>query len=156
MPGRVGWVRLADRLPREPSTPRIAVWRKLRRLGVGQVLDGLVALPAGSRTREQLEWVAADVLDADGEALIWLASMTSAASERQLIASMDAAVANDYRTVRVAAAAAVTDEEGVRRRTLARLRRDMRKIGERDHFACDERERTTQAVEGLADTLVDV
>ena len=43
-----GWsgVLLAYRLPREPSGPRVTVWRKLRRLGVAQVLDGLVALPA--------------------------------------------------------------------------------------------------------------
>ena len=40
------WVLLSYRLPREPSTPRIAVWRKLRRLGVAQISDGLVALPA--------------------------------------------------------------------------------------------------------------
>jgi hypothetical protein len=45
----------------EPSTPRIAVWRRLRRLGVVQVGDGLVALPADARTREQLKWVAEDV-----------------------------------------------------------------------------------------------
>jgi hypothetical protein len=30
-PGR--WVLLSYRLPREPSTPRIGVWRKLERLG---------------------------------------------------------------------------------------------------------------------------
>src|SRR5213080_3282008 len=52
------WVLLAYRLPRDPSTPRIALWRTLRRLGAAQLLDGLVALPADSRTREQLEWAA--------------------------------------------------------------------------------------------------
>jgi hypothetical protein len=156
MPGGLEWVLLAYRMPREPSTPRIAVWRKLRRLGVGQVVDGLVALPAGSRTREHLEWTAADVLDAGGEAFIWIGRMGSAASERQLIASMDAVVAADYQTVQVAAAAAATEDEGVRRRTLSRLRREIRKIGDRDHFASDERERTAQAVDGLASTLVDV
>src|SRR5262249_39018906 len=31
------WVLLAYRLPREPSTPRIAVWRRLRRLGALQL-----------------------------------------------------------------------------------------------------------------------
>jgi len=49
---------LAYRLPREPSTPRIALWRRLKRLGVVQLLDGLVALPADAKTREQLEWAA--------------------------------------------------------------------------------------------------
>jgi membrane AbrB-like protein len=50
------WVLLSYRMPREPSTPRIAVWRKLKRLGIAQLSDGLVALPADARTREQLEW----------------------------------------------------------------------------------------------------
>lgn len=35
---------LSYRLPREPSTPRITEWRKLKRLGVVQISDGLVAL----------------------------------------------------------------------------------------------------------------
>ena len=72
MSGRLEWVLLAYRLPREPSTPRIALWRRLRRLGVVQVLDGLVALPADARTREQLEWLADEVLEADGEASVWM------------------------------------------------------------------------------------
>ena len=75
---RLEWVLLAYRLPREPSTPRIAVWRKLRRLGVAQVLDGLVALPADARTQEQLEWVADEIVDAGGEATLWVGRLTSA------------------------------------------------------------------------------
>jgi hypothetical protein len=42
---------LAYRLPWEPSTPRITLWRKLRRLGAEQVLDGLAALPFDARTK---------------------------------------------------------------------------------------------------------
>ena len=41
---------LTARMPREPSTPRSTVWRKLRRLGVAQLADGLVALPADARS----------------------------------------------------------------------------------------------------------
>jgi len=41
------WVLLVYRLPRVPSTPRSAVWRKLKRLGVGWLGGGLVALPSG-------------------------------------------------------------------------------------------------------------
>src|SRR5690242_10765482 len=52
------WVLLAFRLPREPSTPRTALWRKLRQLGAAQLLDGLVALPLDARNREQFEWLA--------------------------------------------------------------------------------------------------
>ena len=68
------WVQLAYRLPREPSTPRIAVWRRLRRLGAVQVVDGLVALPRDSRTQEQLEWLADEIVEANGDATIWIAT----------------------------------------------------------------------------------
>ena len=63
---------LVYRLPRTPSTPRITLWRKLRRLGVAQIVDGVVALPASRDNREQLEWLAEDVVGAGGEATIWL------------------------------------------------------------------------------------
>ena len=66
------WVLLAYRLPRVPSTPRSAVWRKLKRLGVGWLSDGLVALPADARTREQLGWIAEEITDNGGEAALWL------------------------------------------------------------------------------------
>jgi hypothetical protein len=45
-------VLLSYRLPREPSTPRIAVWRRLRRLGVAQLADGVVGLPWDARTQD--------------------------------------------------------------------------------------------------------
>ena len=89
---RLDWVLLAYRMPREPSTPRITVWRKLRRLGVVQLVDGLVALPADSRTKEQLEWLAEEVLDADGEATVWMGRPGSLADERRLASKMAAAV----------------------------------------------------------------
>src|ERR1700688_3257325 len=92
-------VLLAFRIPREPSTPRIAVWRKLKRLGVAQILDGLVALPLDNRNREQLEWIADDVTDARGEATVWLAELASAAQERRITAKLRTAVTADYQAL---------------------------------------------------------
>src|SRR5215468_3117618 len=104
------WVLLCYRIPREPSTPRITVWRKLRRLGVAQLADGLAALPADARTREQLEWIADEVTEAGGEASIWLAQPGSAAQERDLAARMAAARAAEYTAVAAEASAAGTGE----------------------------------------------
>ena len=67
---------LCYRVPREPSTARIGIWRKLKRLGVAQLGDGLVGLPADARTREHLEWIAEEVLAAGWDATIWLAFTT--------------------------------------------------------------------------------
>ena len=125
------WALLAYRLPREPSTPRIALWRALRRLGAVQILDGLVALPADARTREQLEWLADDVTQAGGEASVWLARPGSAAHERALAARMQAAAALDYRRI---AEAARAEAPGAGKRTLGRLRRELRRVRRRDYF----------------------
>lgn len=147
---RVRWVFLAYRLPREPSTPRITVWRKLRRLGVAQLADGVVALPLDARTKEHLEWLADEVIEAGGQATIWLAETTSAAQEQAVIEAMAAAVATDYRAVIDAATAVAGDPPGQRRRTLGRLRRELRRIRSRDYFPPPEAEVAAQALEALA------
>lgn len=67
------WALLAYRVPREPSTPRITIWRRLRKLGVLRIGDGLVALPADPETLEALEWIAEAVTEADGDAWVFTA-----------------------------------------------------------------------------------
>ena len=150
---RSRWVLLAYHLPREPSTPRIALWRKLRRLGVVQLQDGLVALPLDARTREQLEWLAEEVTEAGGQAAIWLAEPATAAQERALAQRMAAAVAADYQTVATEAQAARSQPPGPRRRTVGRLRRELRRISLRDHFPPPDRDQARAAVAALAATL---
>ncbi|MGQ0805287.1 MAG: Chromate resistance protein ChrB [Actinomycetota bacterium] len=145
------WVLLAYRLPREPSTPRIAVWRKLRRLGAVQLLDGLVGLPHDARTQEQLEWLAEEVAEAGGEAGIWLAQPATAAQERALAERMQAGVADDYRVI-------IEEAEGMRdpaatHRTLGRLRRALRRVRTRDYFPPAEAERARRAVDELAEKV---
>src|SRR5215211_3980609 len=142
------WVLLAYRLPREPSNPRVAVWRKLERLGVARLGDGLVALPADARTSEQLDWLAEEILEAGGTATVWLATPGSAAQERAIAEAMRAARAAEYQAVteqaRDAAASAVE-----RMRALRRLRGELRRIARRDFFPPPEREVARAAVDAL-------
>lgn len=144
---------LSYRLPREPSTPRIAVWRKVRRLGAVQVLDGLVALPAGARTREQLEWLADEVVAAAGESIVWLGRVGTAAQEHELARRMAASVTAEYLELIRAAAAVAVDGHGGRSRTVARLRREFRRVTARDFFPPPERERARVAIERLAGSI---
>lgn len=140
------WVLLAYRLPREPSTPRITLWRKLRRLGAVQVVDGLVALPADARTVEAFDWLAEEVVEAGGEAWTWRGTPGSKHQERALREQMTSAAAEEYAAL-LAEAKAVDDPS---RRTVERLRRDLAKIEARDHFPPKEREQARRAVERLA------
>lgn len=152
-PGQRGpgqWVLLSYRLPREPSTPRIGVWRKLERLGVARLGDGLVALPADARTREHFDWLAEEVLEAGGVATTWLAVAGSVAQERAVAESMRAARSAEYRAVAEQAGAAAAGMPVERTRTLRRLRGELRRIARRDFFPPSEREAARAAVEALA------
>src|SRR3954452_4182767 len=115
------WVFLTYSLPRTPSAPRLSLWRKLKRLGVAQLADGLVALPADARTREQLEWAAEEATVAGGTAGVWLARPTTRAQERELAQTMNAARAQEYRTLVHEAKAALDAAEIDRSRALRRL-----------------------------------
>jgi DNA-binding transcriptional regulator PaaX len=148
------WVLLSYRVPREPSTPRIAVWRTLRRLGVARLNDGLVALPADARTREQLEWLAEEVVQAGGEAAIWLAEPGTRAQQRELAEQMRNASGEEYRQLHALAAQARGEAPAAQRRTLAKLRRELRAVARRDYFTAPERAQTVAAIEALALSLV--
>lgn len=145
------WVLLCYRLPREPSTPRITVWRNLKRLGVGQLADGLVTLPADARTREQLEWVSEQVIESGGEASIWLARPATLEQERQVATAMAAARAQEYESVTVEATQAADLDERARQRIASRLNAELRRIERRDFFPPAEREQAQSAVNALAD-----
>jgi hypothetical protein len=152
-PDRVSWVVLVHRVPREPSAPRIAIWRRLRTLGVAQLADGVCALPEDARTREQLEWVADQVQEAGGTALLFHAETFSAKDERRVVSDLAATRAVEYAAlsdkVRQAMAGA-SDVESERRRLLKGLRRELRMIQRRDHFPPPDRDVATALVARLA------
>lgn len=147
----IEWVLLTYRVPREPSTPRIAIWRRLKGLGVAQIGDGLVALPADSRTQEQLEWVAEQVEQAGGRASVWRAHPTSVGQERRMVTEMAAARAAEYEHLRDKAVAVLVDADPAGARSaLARLRSEQRRIERRDHFPPPQRAAARATLRDLA------
>lgn len=146
------WVLLAYRLPREPSRPRIAIWRKLERAGVARIGDGLVALPADARTREQVDWIADEITEAGGTASVWSAVPADLHQERELAESMRAARAVEYESIIAEAATAITGHQE-RARLVRRLRAELRRIGQRDFFPPPERDRARMAVQALVDDV---
>ncbi|WP_020580401.1 Chromate resistance protein ChrB [Actinopolymorpha alba] len=143
------WVLLSYRLPREPSTPRITVWRKLKRLGVAQLGDGLVALPADARTREQVEWLAEEISQAGGEAGIWLAHPAASGQEKALASELAAARAAEYAAVAAEARRVAAAPERERQRVGTKLGAELRRISQRDYFPPPERESAHAAVRAL-------
>jgi hypothetical protein len=143
----VEWVLLSYRLPREPSTPRIALWRKLRNLGVAKLGDGLVALPQDPRTREQFEWIADEVEQAGGEASIWIGRPGSRKMEHALVETMRDEIGEEYREL---IALAAESARAPSKRAVGKLRRRLRKVKRRDYFPPPEREQAEVAIEVVA------
>ena len=70
-PQEISWVLLVYKIPREPTSSRATIWRKLKRLGALLLHDAVWVLPATAWTREQFQWLAVEIGELEGEAYLW-------------------------------------------------------------------------------------
>ena len=91
------WMLLVYNVPNKPTSSRLFVWRKLKKLGALLLHDAVWALPATPHTREQLRWLASEIAELNGEATVWEAKQALATDEEKLIARFAAAVVDSYR-----------------------------------------------------------
>lgn len=64
------WVVLVYKLPPEPSAPRVAVWRALKRLEGRYLVDGAFAVKASEANVLAIRQLAHDVRNYGGDALV--------------------------------------------------------------------------------------
>ena len=64
------WVVLVYKLPPEPSAPRVAVWRALKRLEGRYLVDGAFAVKASEGNELAIRQLAHDVRNYGGDALV--------------------------------------------------------------------------------------
>jgi hypothetical protein len=115
----------------------------------GALLAAGCSTGADARTREALEWLAEDVLAADGTAGLWVARPTTSGQERDLATAMAAARATEYRELTESCRSAATANPAERVRALRRLRGEWRAINRRDFFPPAERETAAVALRDL-------
>jgi hypothetical protein len=93
------WLLLAYRIPREPTAPRVFVWRKLKKLGAVALQDAVWVLPDTPRTQEQFQWLAAEITELQGEAVLWSAEQLYATNPDALRKQFIDPVAAEYRAI---------------------------------------------------------
>ena len=72
---RVRWLLLIHQLPAKPAYARVKVWRRLQALGAVTVKGAVYALPANAETREDFAWLAKEIVESGGEAIVCEASL---------------------------------------------------------------------------------
>jgi len=93
------WVLLVYKVPREPTALRAGVWRKLRKLGALLLHDAVWVLPTTPWTREQMQWLAVEIIELGGEAMLWEAQMMLNGQNEALVQQFLAKVENSYREI---------------------------------------------------------
>ena len=123
------WLLLVYRIPREPTAGRVFVWRKLKQLGAIALQDAVWVLPQTRRTQEQFQWLAAEITDLKGEAMLWDAEQLYATDAETLRQQFIEPVEIEYREIM----AALKKKD----RDLAALSKRFQEAQGRDYFASE-------------------
>lgn len=90
------WLLLIHQLPAKPAYARVKVWRRLQALGAVTVKNAVYALPAGGDSREDFAWLAREIEELGGEAIVCEASMVAGLSDEALRSLFETARDEDY------------------------------------------------------------
>lgn len=93
------WLLLAYKVPREPTSARVYVWRKMKQLGALALQDAVWVLPATPRTREQFQWLEAEIVELGGEVTLWTAEPASENQGRSIRQQFEQQVDTEYRDI---------------------------------------------------------
>jgi hypothetical protein len=96
------WLLLVHQLPPAPSNLRVQTWRRLMQFGAIPRKQSVYVLPDTPTTREDFEWLVAEVKAAGGEAEIFFATAADS--------WVDDALVEEFRRVRQAAYATLAEE----------------------------------------------
>lgn len=103
--GTAAWLVLVWRLPHGTSTARVSVWRSLRRLGAVVMTPGAAILPFRDELQEQLDWLAQEIEEQDGQAWVLTVNELSEAEASWVRAQAMAEMEAEYLSLRADAEA---------------------------------------------------
>jgi hypothetical protein len=154
------WLLLVYQLPARPVSARVKAWRRLQQLGAVAVKNSVYALPNRAETREDFEWVRAEIVATGGQATVFQASTIDTLSSDDLRETFRRERQKDYRALMQAVDKLVRAASGKRRRDPRTIAKEVRSCRERlsaiesfDYFNARGREEARAALarlEGVA------
>ncbi|MCL2772210.1 MAG: hypothetical protein FWD71_02575 [Oscillospiraceae bacterium] len=96
---KIKWIFLIYKIPREPSSKRVYVWRKLKKLEAVTLQDAVFVLPYSEKTFEQFQWLAAEIIEMDGESSVWESYVTTNSQEKALVQKFTDNINTQYENI---------------------------------------------------------
>ena len=132
------WLLLLFSLPTNRNTERVAVWRRLKKLGAVQFTTSTYLLPDQATQYEQFQWLAQQIRDYDGDSTLVRAQEIEGLTKEKVVAMFNDARAKDYAELRKSLQGFITRQRKMDAETatgeLERLTRQFREIRKIDFF----------------------
>lgn len=144
------WFLLVHQLPGAPSRARVSAWRRLQKVGALSFRNSVWVLPASKQSREDFEWIRAEIVAMKGQASIFTAEGVDSATEEELMAAFRNERAREFEAIRKEAVrlAGRKPAENLDRSTRL-LRERWAEIASLDFFGAPGRDEAYRALEEL-------
>lgn len=123
------WLLLTYRVPREPTSSRVYVWRKLKQLAAVAIQDAIWVLPKMPKTQELFQWLATEITELGGEAILWEAEQLYVTESDDLEKQFTEPLISEYE--------AICDELKKKKCDLAELSKRFVEAQKQDYFALE-------------------
>lgn len=158
----MSWMVFSYSLPsKSSSSPRVALWRRLRRIGAISLKGGINVLPARDECIEAFQWLAQEVQQAKGEALIMQVERFEGLADEEIIELFRTAKSEEYQEIETQAIElekalggnSRLEERSSLLETLEKLRKQHSEIARVDFFDCPDGQRVTTILNRVAQAL---
>lgn len=143
------WLALSYSLSDPSSSRRVAIWRRLRQLGSVSPAGSLHLLPDGDEAREAFAWLAQEIREGGGQALVLEVDRLEESERARVIEAFRSARDDDYRKIAEEAAQYLAQTPD--RAKVEKLRRRFGEVSRIDWFAAPEGPRAAAALARLED-----
>jgi hypothetical protein len=134
----VSWLLLLYSLPASRSTERVAVWRRLKKMGAAQLTTSTYLLPDRPAQHEHFQWLAKQIRDGGGEATLIRAQEIEGLTPEKTVSLFNSARDQDYGALKKALQSFLTNRKKsgaeMAAAELERLTRQFRGVREIDFF----------------------
>jgi hypothetical protein len=132
------WLLLLFSLPTNRNTERVAVWRRLKKVGAVQFKTSTYLLPDEPAQYEQFQWLAQQIRDYGGDSTLVRAQEIEGLTREKVVSVFNAARDQDYATLRKSLQTFIArqrkSDESAAATELERFTRQFRELRQIDFF----------------------